>query len=151
MTLQISTLMRSFDHIRILENRNTIQEESVTKQASSSGSRSSDNSLSVAISAQKAHAIPDTYKTLSKSAAGAMVRILCEDSNKEAWKFSKLKDLRKDLKDKTQDEIIELMDAVDVLTIGCRTNPIPVQDMDEAATFSRVGCYKGARKSQKFY
>ena len=118
----------------------------LTKQALSSGSRGFDNFLSVAISAQKAHVIPDTYKALSKAAIGAMVRVLCENSNQEAWKFSKLKDLRKDLKDKTQDEIIELMDAVDVLTIGCRTNPIPVQDIDDAATFSCAGCYKGARE-----
>ena len=75
-----------------------------------------------------------------------MVRILCEGSNKEAWKFSKIEDLKRDLKDKTQDEVVELIDAVDALTLGCHTNPAPVKDINDSDTFSSVGCYKGARK-----
>ena len=77
-----------------------------------------------------------------------MVRILCADSNEEAWawKFSKWEDLKRDLKDKTQEEIIEFMDAVDVLTLACRTNPIRVKDISDAVAFACAGCYKGARK-----
>ena len=75
-----------------------------------------------------------------------MVRVFCEKSNKEFWNFSTIEDLKRILKDKTKDEIVEVVDAVDILTLGCRTNPTRVKDIDDNVTFSGVGCYKGARK-----
>ena len=68
-----------------------------------------------------------------------MVRVECaEGSNKDTWKFSSIKDLRERLKEKNPDEILNDMDAVDVLTLGCRMSPLPVKELDEKVAFHDV-------------
>ena len=102
---------------------------------------------SAAISAHETHKTPRTRKAPVRAATAAMVKVVCaEGSNKDTWKLSTLKDLREELQGKDPSEIIRCLDAVDVLTLGCRTNPIPVKDIDDHATFIDVAHYKGARK-----
>ena len=71
-----------------------------------------------------------------KAATAAMVRVVCaEGSNKDTWKFSTIKDLRERLKGKSPDEILNDLDAVDVLTWGCRSSPVPVKEVDDKFAF----------------
>ena len=75
------------------------------------------------------------------------MRVECaEGSNKDTWRFSSIKDLRERLKEKNPDEILNDMDAVDVLTLGCRMSPLPVKELDEKVAFHDVAHYRGARR-----
>ena len=97
--------------------------------------KNSDSLLSVAISDQP-HRVPNICEALLKAATAAMVKVVCaEGSNKETWKFSSIQDLREWLKEQDPDEIPSDFDAVDVMTLGCRTSPIPIKLLDEQATF----------------
>ena len=109
--------------------------------------KKSNSFLSVAILDHQTHQEPNTCEALSKAAIAAMVRVVCaEGSNKDTWKFSSIQDLREWLKGENPDEIPSEMDAVDVLTLGCRMSPVPIKFLDERAAFHDVAHYRGARR-----
>ena len=102
---------------------------------------------SVDVWAHKAHSISNTCRAFSKVVSGAMVKVMCaEGSDKETWRFSTIKELREQLIDQTQDEIVDVLDVVDVLTLGCRSSPIPVKSINDKDAFTSIGHYKGTKK-----
>ena len=48
------------------------------------------------------------------------------------------------MRNKNPEEIIEMMDAVDVLTLACRSDPVSAKDVDDQYAFSELGYYGGA-------
>ena len=73
-----------------------------------------------------------------------MVRVLCETGgDKNNWKFSTFNDLKKELKGKSKAAYLKTLDAVDVLTLGCKTDPIPPRDIQDE-TFDKYGHYRGS-------
>ena len=56
--------------------------------------------------------------------------------------FSTYKELKQELENKNRREYLESLDAVDVLTLACRTNPYPVEELSDA-TFTNYGVYCG--------
>ena len=107
-------------------------------------------SSSAAISAHKTHHNTNTCRALPerlKAATEAMVKVVCvEGSNKENWRLSTFKELKERLKGKSSEEILDQLDAVDVLTLGCKSDPVSVKDVDDKVAFTEVGYYKGALK-----
>ena len=59
------------------------------------------------------------------------MKVVCaEGSNKETWRLSTLKELRERLKGQSSEEILDQLDAVDVLTLGCKSDPIFVKNVE---------------------
>ena len=42
------------------------------------------------------------------------------------------------------ERILEELDAVDVLTLGCKSDPVPAKDVDDQIAFSELGYYGGS-------
>ena len=43
-------------------------------------------------------------------------------------------------------QILEEIDAVDVLTLGCKSDPVPAKDVDDQLVFSEMGYHAGTLK-----
>ena len=102
--------------------------------------KNSDSLLSVAISDQPHQVL---CEALFEEATAAMVKVVCaEGSNKETWRFSSSQDLREWLKENSPDELPSDIDAVDIMTLGCRTSPVPIKFLDEQAVCHSVAHYR---------
>ena len=99
---------------------------------------------SAAISAHETHNNTNC-RLSSEKATVAMVKVVCaEGSNKKSWKLSTYADLKERLRNKRPDDILAELDAVDVLTLGCRSDPVSAKDVDDQVAFSELGYYGGA-------
>ena len=73
-----------------------------------------------------------------------MVRVSCRDgNNKKTWRLSTYEDLKRRLQGLGPQQVYEDIDAVDVLTIGCRSDPVPACEVNDHAAFSSIGYYAG--------
>ena len=103
------------------------------------------NLSSVAISAHARHDVLTIQQAPRSSlvvATEAMVRVVKEFKRND-WRFSTFQELKEDLKDLPKEDYLESLDAVDVLTLACKTDPLPVEKLGEE-TFEEYGCYRGS-------
>ena len=110
--------------------------------------KSCGNLASVAISALSRHnastirqAPPDSLEV----AVGAMVKVV-KGGRRNDWKFSTFQDvITRDVNAVSNKEYFESLDAVDVLTIACGTDPCPAEKLDDK-TFKNYGVYCGGTR-----